>query len=53
MAECMACFETKAAKFCWIFRYILRSMAKEITFLKGNLCILYILYIFVFGAREN
>ena len=24
--------------FCWIFRYILHSMAKTITFLKGNLC---------------
>ena len=39
--------------FCWIFRYILRSMAKEIAFLKGNVCILYILYIFLFGAKEN
>ena len=41
-AECMVCFEMQPRQrsFCWIFRYILHSMAKTITFLKGNLCIL-------------
>ena len=28
-------------------------MAKEITFSKGNLCILYVLYIFPFGAKDK
>ena len=40
--ERMVCFEMQPCKqwsFCWIFRYILHSMAKTITFLKGNLCI--------------
>ena len=41
MAEHMVCSwnAIKAAKFYWIFRYILHSMAKTISFLKGNLCI--------------
>ena len=40
-AEPMVCFERQPShrSFCWIFRYILHSMAKTITFLKGNLCI--------------
>ena len=39
--ERMVCFEMQPRQwsFCWIFRYILHSMAKTITFLKGNLCI--------------
>ena len=41
-AEPMVCFEMQPSQrsFCWIFRYILHSMAKRITFLRGNLCIL-------------
>ena len=41
MAEHMVCFEIQSRQrsFCWIFRYILHSMAKTISFLKGNLCI--------------
>ena len=41
-AERMVCFEMQPRQrsFCGIFRYIfLHSMAKTITFLKGNLCI--------------
>ena len=40
-AEPMVCFEMQPRQrsFCWIFRYILHSMAETITFLKGNLCI--------------
>ena len=38
--ELMVCFEMQPTQwsFYWIFRYILHSMAKNITFLKGNLC---------------
>ena len=37
--ERMVCFEKQPRQwsFCWIFRYILLSMAKKITFLEGNL----------------
>ena len=39
--ERMVCFEMQPRQwsFCWIFWYILHSMAKTITFLKANLCI--------------
>ena len=30
--------QPRKRRFCWIFRYILNSMVKKITFLKGNLC---------------
>ena len=59
MAERMVCFEMQLRQrsFFWIFRCILHSMAKKITFLKGNLCILKVfidvLYIFLFSAKEK
>ena len=59
MAERMVCFEMQLRQrsFYWIFRCILHSMAKKITFLKGNLCILKffidVLYIFLFSAKEK
>ena len=39
--ERMVCFEMQPRQwsFCWIFRYILHSMAKTTTFLKRNLCV--------------
>ena len=57
-AEHMVWFEMQPRQrsFCWIFMYILHSMAKKITFLKGNLCIhkrfIVVLYIF-FLRREK
>ena len=30
--------QPRKRRFCWIFRYILNSMVKKITLLKGNLC---------------
>ena len=57
--ERMVCFEMQPRQwsFCWIFRYILHSMVKTITFLKGNLCIfkcfIEVLEIFLFGAKEK
>ena len=40
-AEHMVWFEMQPRQrsFCWIFMYIMHSMAKKITFLEGNLCI--------------
>ena len=56
----MVCFEEmqpRQRRFCSIFRNILHSVAKKITFLKGNLCIykyfIDFLYIFFFGAKEK
>ena len=57
--ERMVCFEMspRQRSFCLIFRYILHSMAKTITFLKGNLYIfkffIDVLYIFLFDAKEK
>ena len=43
--------------FCWIFRYILQSMAKKITCLKGNLliykCFIDVSYIFSWALKKN
>ena len=58
-AEHMVWFEMqpRLRSFCWIFMYILHSMAKKITFLKGNLCIhkrfIVVLYIFFSLARKE
>ena len=58
-AECMVCFEMqpRQRRFCWIFRHILHSMAKRITFLKGNLwnhnCFMYVLNIFSSALKKN
>ena len=58
-AERMVCFEMQPRQqsFCWVFSYILHSMAKTITFLKGNLCILKCfiddLQIFLPSAKEK
>ena len=58
-AEPMVCFEMQPRQrsFCWIFRYILHSVAKKITFLKGNLCIykcfIEVLYIFSSALKKN
>ena len=58
-AECMVCFEMQPRQqsFCWIFRYILYSMAKEITFLGEDLCFFKFfivpLYIFSSALKKN
>ena len=58
-AEHMVWFEMQPRdrSFCWIFMYIMHSMAKKITFLEENLCIhkrfIVILYIFFFGAKRK
>ena len=49
--------QPRQRSFCWIFRFILHSMAKKITFLKGNLCIhkrfIVVLHFFSFGAKTK
>ena len=55
----IVCFEMQPRQwsFCWIFRYILYSMVKKSTFLKGNLCIYKcfrdVSYIFSSAPKKN
>ena len=56
-AEHMVWFEMQPRQqsFCWIFMYIMHSMAKKITFLEGNLCIhkRFIVVLYIFSLRRE
>ena len=55
----IVCFEMQPRQwsFCWIFRYILLSLVKKTTFLKGNLriykCFRDVSYIFSSALKKN
>ena len=49
----LKCQQPRQRRICWIFRYILHSLAKKITFLKGNVCTYICFKDFFFGGKEK
>ena len=49
----LKCQQPRQRRICWIFRYILHSLAKKITFLKGNVCTYMCFKDFFFGGKEK